>query len=89
MGLRYTPIKTQSNDRSWRTTLSIDTLIKVLNEKFPNFENEFKKAFTEEEKIIQLHENKIQLTHYQEGEAVLIYEEKNNIQPQTNPSEPI
>lgn len=89
MSLKYKPIKTQTEDRNWRTTLAIDSLIKLLDKRLPDFEEQFKTIFSEEEKTIQLYNNKIQLTHYQEGVETLIYEEKNNIQPETEFTEPV
>jgi hypothetical protein len=89
MALKYKPVKTQTDDRNWRTTLAIDAIVKVLDQVLPGFEVNFQKIFSEEEKTIQLHNNKIQLTHYQEGVETLIYEEKNNIQQETAPAEPV
>jgi hypothetical protein len=89
MALKYRPVKTESVDRAWRTTLSIDALVKVLDNHIPNFEQQFKQVFSDEEKTIQLHDNKIQLTHYQEGVETLIYEEKNNVQQEVTATEPV
>jgi len=85
MSLLYKPLKTLTDDRNWRTTLAVDSIIETLKEAgLSGFEEDFKANFTKREKRIQLIEHKIQLTHYREGEEFPVYEEKNNIQSEIN-----
>jgi len=71
-GLKYAPVTKPNSSRGWRNTVAIETIIELLKEVFPEFENTLNRILKEKYDKIELVDSSIKITYYSEGKAEVI-----------------
>lgn len=71
-GLKYVPLLKQNSSRGWKNTIAIETIIELLEEKFPEFEHIVNKVLKEKYDKIRLKNFNVKITYYSEGKAEII-----------------
>ena len=71
-GLKYVPVTKPNSSRGWRNTVAIETVIELIEERFPRFEEELNQILKKKYDRIGLVNFSVRITYYSFGREEVV-----------------